>query len=350
MKILHGISGGVDSFYSVKLLLSKCFDVKILSFSIFYDEFGKDKLANQVKKIANYYNIDYIVVDSSLIFKEKIVDYFFNEYISGRTPNPCVLCNFSIKFKVLYDYCIENNFNYMSTGHYANVGLSKDRYFIKKGKDINKDQSYFLWKLPQEYLKKIIFPLGDFCKNDVKKNISSTEGQLINNEESNDICFLKDKYYCDYLNTKKKDYFDLKGSYKLVYNDKIVGNSDKSVFYTIGQRSGFNVALGFPVYVQKIDNKSNIIYLAKEELLFRKVFFINNITYQKYENIIDGFCCEVKIRYRSNLIPCRIFKINNNELKIELDTHVKSITPGQSAVFYENEDIVLGGIILDKFY
>ena len=350
MKILHGISGGIDSFYSVRLLLERGFNLKILSFSIFYNDEEKNKLENQIREIAEYYDVSYVIIESREKFKTIVVDNFFNEYSLGRTPNPCVLCNLNIKFKVLYDYSNENNFNYISTGHYANIGSFNGRYFIKKGKDSNKDQSYFLWRLPQEYLKKIIFPLGNYCKIDVKKHIKEHELQLINSKESNDICFLNDKYYQNYLECKKKKYFETSGSYKLFYEDKFVGYSDKkNVFYTIGQRSGLNIALGFPVYVKDVDVKNNIIHLAKEELLFKKVFFINNITYQKYENITNGFYCEVKIRYRCNLTPCRIFKITDSELKIELDIPIKSITPGQSAVFYENEDIILGGVIMDKF-
>ena len=346
MKILLGISGGVDSFSSIKLLNEKKYNILLLTFKFWSSDNSFDIIENKVKKISEYFNLPYFIVNKEDYFYNEIVENFIDSYIEGITPNPCVNCNKFIKFKFLYDYAEENNIDFIGTGHYARIEEKNGRYFIKKGLDKNKDQSYFLWRLPQHYLKKIIFPLGEYTKENIKKTVKDIEKDLIMPSESNDICFLKNTTYRDLLLSKRYEIIKNLDKGEFIYNNRVVGYHKGYPFYTIGQRSGLNIALGFPVFVSKIDSKENKVYLAKEEDLYNSDFIVKDINIQKYEFLKEGQNFNVKIRYRNNGTECYIHKIiDDNTIHIKLKEPVKSITPGQSAVFYENEDVVFGGII-----
>lgn len=347
MKILLGISGGIDSFNSIKLLQRKNYNITLLTFKFWSKEKTFNIIEEKVKNIAKHFNLEHILISKEDEFYKKVVEDFLDNYISGITPNPCVNCNKNVKFKLLYDYSEEHNIDYIGTGHYAQVCEKNGRYFIKKGVDPNKDQSYFLWRLPQHYLKKIIFPMGTLIKEDIRKSTPKEEKDIILPNESNDICFLKGSNYRELLLSEKPDYFKSLPKGEFIYNDKAVGNHNGYCFFTIGQRSGLNVALGFPVFVTKIDPKENKVYLGKEEDLYKNEFIVRDVNLHKYEFLKEGQEFNVKIRYRNSGNQCFVDKIiDDNTIKIKLKEPVKSITPGQSAVFYEDDDVVFGGIIM----
>ena len=344
MKVLVGISGGIDSFFTTKLLISKNYCVSTFTYKFWQWHHYYD-VSKRIYKISNYLKIKSYISETEEIFYNNIVLPFIDDYLSGKTPSPCVFCNSEIKFKLLYEYSQDNNIDFIATGHYANVNLNKNRYFISKGIDENKDQSYFLWNLEQKYLKKTILPLGEYKKEYVKNSVTDEEKMLLDKNESNDVCFLGNHKYWEFLESKMPNITKNLNNGNFIFDAKIVGKHKGFYHFTIGQRKNLNVALGFPVYVKKIDAKENIVYLCKEDDMYTSEFKIKDVNYQKYEAIKDGFEGTVKVRYRSEAVNCRLF--NDNEyIVIKLEKPQKAICPGQSAVVYENNDIVLGGIII----
>jgi tRNA-specific 2-thiouridylase len=344
VKVLIGMSGGIDSTVSALTLKEKGYEVIGITFKtwtqyrtpekIFYN---KDEAIKKAQNLAAKLQIEHHVVDLTEVFHRDVIKNFVEEYFCGRTPNPCVVCNKKIKFKTLVEKAAEYNCDFIATGHYARIGIENNRIFIKKALDQEKDQSYFLWKLPQEYLNKIIFPLGERYK---KKIIAEHEDLEVTNE-SFEICFIPDNNYRNLLLTCDKKISP--GDF--VLNGKVVGQHKGFCFYTIGQRSGLGIAVGSPVYVKSIDTKNNIVHLGQEEDLLTDRLELRDVNMMKFVDFPeDGFECDIKIRYRNLGYKGKLF-LNSEKKIVILQDKVKSITPGQSAVFYEGEDVIGGGII-----
>ena len=342
-KVLIGMSGGIDSSVSALKLKEKGYDVIGITFKtwseyktpekIFHND---DTYITKAQNLAQKLNIEHHVVDLTQTFHKEVIENFVDEYFCGRTPNPCVVCNKKIKFKTLIEKAAELNCDFIATGHYARIGYEGNRFFVKKALDLTKDQSYFLWKLPNEYLSKIIFPLGDFCKKEIIENYHDFDVA----KESFEVCFIPDNNYRNLLSNYK--HVD---AGKFMLNGKVVGEHKGFYHYTIGQRSGLGIAIGYPVFVKSIDAKENIVYLGREEDLYATRFEVKDVNIMKFENCPeDGFECVVKVRYRNAGYKGRLF-LQGERKFVELGEKVKSITPGQSAVFYDGDDVVGGGII-----
>lgn len=345
--ILVAISGGVDSSVST-LLLKKEYEVRTLSFSIFDEQEERAKIfKDRIRQLAEILEVPNIFIDIHTDFKKEVICPFIDAYMSGNTPNPCVVCNRKIKFKLLYDEAKKISPKCkIATGHYAQVSYKDDRYFIKKHQDKNKDQSYMLWMLPQEYLAKTIFPLSEIKSKQETKNIAEDNNILeyINAEESQDICFIPDNNYREYI----KNSFEVEKIEEgdILFNWKVVGKHKGLPFYTIGQRDGLGIALGFPVYVKDIDVKKNEIIVCEEKDLYKDRMRITNINLQKYEKLQEGYECTVKIRYHDPGHKAKVKEITDNTIEIEFEEPTKAITRGQSAVMYEGDDVVGGGVIM----
>jgi tRNA-specific 2-thiouridylase len=289
----------------------------------------------------------HFVLDIREEFGDFVIENFVEEYIAGRTPNPCVMCNTHIKWRALLKRANVLGCEFIATGHYANVHQHDNgRYFISKGVDELKDQSYVLWGLQQDVLARTIFPLGKYRKTEIREMANSYGyPELAKKSESYEICFVPDNDYRGFLKKKITGLEEkVNGGNFIDKHGKILGTHKGYPFYTIGQRKGLDITFGKPVYVTEINPLNNTVVLGDEEDLEQNEMTVSGINMMKYDSITPGMEAITKIRYKdkgslSNLYP------QNNVIKVRFYENAKSIAPGQSAVFYENEDVIGGGII-----
>ncbi len=337
-KVLLGMSGGVDSTVAAILLQEQGYKVEGV-YMIMHDlQRLNDENIKKAKKVANYLNIKLHILNIKDTFKSEVYDYFIKSYKEGLTPNPCVICNRKIKFGKMIDFANSLNIKYIATGHYARV---KDG-FIYQGLDKSKDQSYFLAEVKKDIIKRVIFPLGEWLKDDVKKYATNIEllKNIATQKESSEICFVENSYI-DIL----KNHFNpnKEGVVKNIKGEE-VGNHKGFMHYTIGKRRGFFVKGAHePHYVLDIDAKNNILIVGKKDDLAKKDIIISNINL--FIDSVD-FEATIKVRYRSSGIKGSI-KLDNNIGLINLKEPAYGIAKGQFAVFYNEEKLLGGGEIID---
>ncbi len=358
-RVLVGISGGADSSAACLLLMEQGYEVVGLTIRNF-DMDSKMKpsetlsvldephYVHEARVMAESLGIDFFVVDERETFSSKIIDPFVQDYITGKTPNPCVNCNQLFKFKVLEEWADTLNCELIATGHYARVVVKDGWYFIRAGVDKSKDQSYFLWKLDQKVLSRILFPLGDMYKKDVYEYLDNKGlNYFKHSSESMEICFVESDYR-DLIRERVKDLDKIIGPGKYIdESGKIIGEHRGYPYYTIGQRKGLGVAFGKPIFVLMIDSEKNTVMLGDKEQLLQNELLVDNIKFPyRDEKLIEWLArmnLKVKIRYRSPGVECRIASTyTDGKILVSLKTPVSAVTPGQSAVFYSN-DVVVGG-------
>lgn len=341
-KVLLGMSGGIDSTFACRVLQERGFEVEGLFLSL-----HKNASAHDALESAKRLGIPLHVADYSDLFKREVEEYFISEYLKGRTPNPCVVCNRRIKIHTLLAEADKLGIHYVATGHYVKVGKDNDRYFLKSASDCKKDQSYFLWQLTQEQLSRLVTPLSDFEKREVIEEVKS-QRLVDKTEESQEICFIPDDDYVGFLkerltNEEKETAFG-KGKFVLKDGSK-VGTHNGIASYTVGQRKGLGVALGRPAFVIEIKPDSKEVVLGFEEDNKADTIKVDSINFVKmpcFEGEID---CFVRPRYRSPLIPCTA-SVENGKAVVKTHTPVKMPSPGQSTVFYSADgDVLFGGYI-----
>jgi len=349
-KVLMAMSGGLDSSITAVLLRRQGYDLIGITLRIYNSGFRTDPLMQSIKDaqiLAKKLDIPHYIIDVAEDFKDTVIDYFIEEYQNGKTPNPCALCNYHIKWKYLIQLANEFDCEYIATGHYAQVKQLNGRYFITEGTDESKDQSYFLWRLSQEYLKRTLFPLGMFSKKEVKE-MAEKEGykSLAAKKESYDVCFIPEGNYRDFLksNTNSTKNIDKPGNFINTEN-QIIGQHKGISNYTIGQRKGLGIAYTEPLYVINIDTENNQITLGTKQFLNHSIIYLKDYILSKYAQIPEDKIFLTKIRYRSKPVESKI-TMENDKLKIEFLNPVSAPTPGQSAVIYEGNDLVAGGVII----
>ncbi len=330
-EILLGLSGGIDSEYSAKLLIDEGFEVYGLYINML------NKSTSGVEKVADNLGIDLKIIDKSKEFEDLVASRFAQYYKMGKTPNPCVECNRYVKIQALFEESKKRNIPYIATGHYAKVSKIGERYCVSRAKDIKKDQSYFLWKLTQEQLESIRFPLGDVIKDSILQDAS------VGYKESQDICFI-DGDYREYL--KNKSVIMTSGNF-LSVDGKIIGEHKGICNYTRGQRKGLGIALGYPAFVTRIDPESNSVVLGTRDDLKIKSFCVKDLNFQSCEEFSDEREFMVKTRYRATPIKASV-KINDNRAYVQLCEYDTLVTPGQSAVFYDGDNVAFGGEIIEE--
>jgi len=361
-KVIVAMSGGIDSSVAAVLLKKEGFDV-IGVFMKFWAEKEKGKenrcctseSEKRARLVAKKLNIPFYVFNFEKEFKKKVVDYFLREEKAGLTPNPCVICNKEIKFNLLFKKLKSLKADYIATGHYANTNFSQKilksrRNFsydrrknfkvrLLKGKDKEKDQSYFLWKLNQNLLKHILFPIGDYTKPEIKKLAKKFKLPVLDIPESQEICFIKnttESFLKKHLKKNPGEIRDKEGN--------VLGFHQGLWFYTIGQRKGIELPLG-PFYVLKKDLKKNLLIVTKRKRdLFKRELIVRDVNWVSGKEPKLPLKTKVQIRYKHQPASA-VLSALDNKVKVAFSRYQRAITPGQSAVFYKGEEVLGGGII-----
>ncbi len=356
-RVLMAMSGGIDSSIAAILLHEQGYEVIGFTLKTWdYSSSGASKKEtgccsldsiNDARNVAVKLGFKHYVIDVREEFNQCIVSNFLEEYTHGRTPNPCVLCNTHIKWGLLLEKADALNCDFIATGHYAGVRMENNRAVLFQGTDTTKDQSYVLWGLNQDFLKRTIFPLGEFPKSHIRE-LAKTYGfpELSDKSESYEICFIPDNDYRGFLNHKIEGLAEKVDGGNFVLNDgKIIGQHKGYPYYTIGQRKGLNIAVGHPIYVTRIIPETNTVMLGEKEELLRNELLVKDFNLIKYKELPDNIEVLTKIRYKDAGTLSVINKMEQN-LQIVFKSKVSAIAPGQSAVFYEGRDVLGGGIIL----
>jgi len=360
-RVLVAMSGGIDSSIAAIMLHEQGYEVIGMTMKTWdYSTSGGSKKEtgccsldsiNDARNIAVNLGFPHYIIDIREEFGDYVIDHFTSEYLEGRTPNPCVLCNTHIKWDSLLRRADQLDCEFIATGHYAKIRLENERYIVSRGKDLQKDQSYALWGISQESLSRTIFPLGDLHKTDIKA-LALQKGlfELVSKSESYEICFVPDNDYRGFLRRRVAGLEErVAGGAFVLETGEVVGSHDGYPFYTVGQRKGLGIALGYPVYVTEIQKETNRVVLGTFDELSRDGMYVKNLNLQKYPEIPFGKLDTItKVRYNDLGNPAIIEQIGDI-MKVYFGNGVNSIAPGQAAVFYEGDDMIGGGWITKSF-
>lgn len=355
-KVLVAMSGGIDSTVTAMLLHEEGYEVVGITMKTWdYANSGGTKKEtgccsldsiNDAREVAVNMGFHHFIIDIRDEFGNYVIDNFIEEYMAGRTPNPCVLCNTHIKWTALLKRADALDCEYIATGHYARINELNGRKYISKAKDLNKDQSYVLWGLDQGCLHRSKFPLGGMTKPEVRQLAADLGYQELSQKpESFEICFVPDNDYRSFL-TRNVDGLEEKVAGGVFVNTQgeVLGTHRGYPFFTVGQRKGLGIAMGKPVYVTEIRPETNTVVLGDMDDLIRNGMRVYKLNHMKYPQIPDGIEVVSRIRHGNEGTLSRL-NVDGDELGVEFYANVRGVAPGQSAVFYEGDDVVGGGII-----
>ncbi len=348
--VLVAMSGGVDSSVSALLLKNEGYNVIGVTMKLWEQEDMECKFQRccspsdirDARRVADALGINFYVLDLVQEFQREVIDNFVSEYLRGRTPNPCILCNSRMKFFYLFKKADELGIHYLATGHYAIIKKEGDNYYFLKARDPRKDQSYFLFNTPVDVLPRLLMPLGDFYKKEVREIARKNGLRVADKPDSQEICFIPDGNYSKFLiksgvNKKRGKIVDSQGN--------LLGYHNGYFHFTVGQREGLGIATGKRLYVTKIDALSNTIVVGEDEETLCREFFVENPHWfipVRTGEIID---CAVKVRYRNPDVHCRCHIMDDGRVRVTLEHPQRAVTPGQAAVFYQGNMLIGGGWI-----
>lgn len=342
------MSGGVDSAASALLLKELGYNViGVTMMNICPEGEQKPLYVRDAQRVCEELGIPHKTLDLRDEFADKIIGEFIAEYEAGRTPNPCVTCNRCIKFGTMFP---KDESALYATGHYAIIEYDKetDKYLLKKAKDLKKDQSYMLYNLTQEQMSRIIFPLGEYTKDEIREYAKSHGIPVSEKADSQDICFIPDKDYAAFIEERTGKSYGT-GHFIEKSSGRVLGQNKGQLHYTIGQRRGLGLALPASLYVCGKNVENNDVYLCSDEELYTDTVKARNINFCSIDRPADGteVRCEAKIRYAHTPQPA-VFTVNGDELTVKFDEPVRAVTSGQSLVLYADDVVLGGGIITDK--
>lgn len=352
-RVLVGMSGGIDSSATCIMLQEQGYEVVGVTMRTWdvpshFSTPGQTQPDEvlEAQALASRLGIEHHVADVREEFRKVIVQYFIDEYMHGRTPNPCVMCNPLFKERILCEWADRTQCAWIATGHYCQLEDRNGYRYIITGDDPTKDQSYFLWKLPQEILRRMMFPLGGMTKAAVREYLAAKGFEAkARGGESMEICFI-DKDYREFLREHCPDIDEKIGAGWFVDSKGLkLGQHKGFAYYTIGQRKGLEIALGKPAYVLKINPAKNTVMLGDADQLKATHMLVEDINVADMNELLTCSNLSVRIRYRSQPIPCQAILLENQKLLVKFATEASAITPGQSAVFYDGNRVLGGGFI-----
>lgn len=347
-KVIVGLSGGVDSSVAAYTLLQQGYEVIGVTMHVWNQE-GDDVYSQAVydaKKVAEHLGIPHYVIDFTKEFKEKVVNYFIGEYMAGRTPNPCNMCNRFVKWEALLDRAKEFGADYVATGHYARIKkLDNGRLVVMNSATAVKDQTYALNQLRQDQLAHTLMPIGQYTKDEIRQIAKDAGIPVADKPDSQDICFIPDGDYKAFLKKYADRELPSEGNF-VNEAGEILGKHTGITNYTVGQRKGLGIALGKPVFVSAIRPETNEVVISDTGDVFARELYCNHLNFMAVEDLTEPTEVIAKIRYAHKGSPCMIEKVSDDTVKCTFHEDVRAITPGQSVVFYQNDYVFGGGIII----
>jgi tRNA-specific 2-thiouridylase len=356
-KVVVGMSGGVDSSVAAYLLKKQGYDVIGVTMQIWQDEEPDAVQENggccglsavdDARRVAEYLEIPYYVMNFKKEFQENVIDYFIGEYQEARTPNPCIACNRYVKWESLLQRSLSIGADYIATGHYARIAqLENGRYTLKKSATDAKDQTYALYNLTQEQLSRTLMPVGEYTKDQIREIAEKLLLPVAHKPDSQEICFVPDHDYASFIEkeTGKKS---VPGNF-VDPDGNILGQHKGIIHYTIGQRKGLGIALGRPAFVADIRKETNEVVIGTNEDVFAPALLADRVNFMSIEKLDEPREVIAKIRYNHKGAPCRIEMVGEDQVKVTFHEPQRAITPGQAVVFYDGDCVLGGGTIIGK--
>lgn len=352
-RVVVAMSGGVDSSVAAALLLEEGYEVIGMTMQLWSQADERTpggccslETIQDARQVAERLGIPFYVVNFRDVFEKKVINYFTAEYLQGRTPNPCIACNRHIKFAALMEKALALEADYLATGHYARVIYSpeRQRYLLLKGEDERKDQSYVLYNLTQEQLAHTLFPLARYTKEEIRTKAAALHLKVADKPESQEICFVPDNNYKNFLRERlglkafpPGDFVNLQG--------EVIGRHRGLPFYTVGQRKGLGLALGYPAYVVALDPEHNRVVVGREDEVFRPGLYAREHNFIAVPALTAAMEVQVKIRYSAVPAAAVISPLEDGRVRVMFAKPQRAATPGQAVVYYQGDMVVGGGTI-----
>lgn len=354
-KVVVGMSGGVDSSVAAWLLKEQGYDVIGVTMQIWQEE---DRIQQEeeggccglsavedARRVAASLEIPYYVMNFKKEFKEHVIDYFTNEYLNGRTPNPCIACNRYVKWEALLKRSMEIGADYIATGHYARIDkLPNGRYAIRTSATSAKDQTYALYNLTQDQLARTLMPVGEYSKDEIRAMAEHINLKVAAKPDSQDICFVPDGDYASFIE-ENTDAAIMPGNF-VTSDGTVVGQHKGIVHYTVGQRKGLGLSLGHPVFVLEIRPETNEVVVGSNEESMSRYVRADKINFMSVEDITEPVRAWAKIRYNHKGAWCMVERTGADEILCTFEEPQRAITPGQAVVLYDGEYVMGGGTII----